>query len=92
MYFINTYFIFVIMIKVCIKISHKIEGIVLGLLETKHTYRNSQKEVKSLGFSISLGTIKTYVIMLDYNVSVKMLENLFPNLEYMPLWPPGLLF
>ena len=58
MYFINTYFILVIIKLVRTKISDKVEGIVLGLLKTKHTYRSIQKEVKSLGFSISLGTIK----------------------------------
>ena len=63
------------------KISDKVEGIVLRLLKTKHTYRSIQKEVKFLGFSISLGTIKIYVIMLDYNVSAQMLENLCPKLE-----------
>ena len=74
------------------KISDKVEGIVLGLLKTKHSYRSIQKEVKSLGFSISLGTIKIYVIMLEYNVSAQMLENLYPNLEDIPLWPPLMLF
>ena len=58
MYFINTYFISIITRMVRTKISDKVEGVVLGLLKTKHTYRSIQKEVKSLGFSISLGTIK----------------------------------
>ena len=92
MYFINTYFILIITRRVRTKISNNVEGIVLGLLKTKHTYRSIQKEVKSLGFSISLGTIKIYVIMLDYNVSAQMLENLCPNLEDIPLWPPRSLF
>ena len=56
------------------KISDKVEGIVLGLLKTQHTYWSIQKEVKSLGFSIFLGTIKIYVIMLDYNVSAQIME------------------
>ena len=92
MYFINTYFISIITIMLRTKISDKIEGIVFGLLKTKHTYRSIQKEVKSLGFSISLGTIKIYVIMLDYNVSAQMLGNLCQNLEDIPLWAPRLLF
>ena len=58
MYFINTYFISIITRMVRTKISDKVERIVLGRLKTKHTYRSIQKEVKSLGFSISLGTIK----------------------------------
>ena len=58
MYFINTYFILIITRMVCTKISDKVERIVLGLLKTKHSYRSIQKEVKSLGFSISFRTIK----------------------------------
>ena len=92
MFFINTYFISIITIMVRTEISDKVGGIALGLLKTKQTYRSNQKEVKSLGFSISLGTIKIYVIMLDYNVSAKMLENLCPDIEDIPLWPPQLLF
>ena len=92
MYFINTYFISSITIMVSTKISDKVERIVLELLKTKHTYRSIQKEVKSLGYSISSRTIKIYVIMLDYNVSAQMLENLCPHLEDIHLWPLGLLF
>ena len=89
MYLINTCFISIMVRTI---ISDKVEGIVLGLLKTKHTYRSIQKEVKSLGFSIFLGTIKIYVIMLEYNVSAQMLEKLCPNLEDIPLWPHLLLF
>lgn len=39
------------------KINEQVEGIVLGLLKTKRTYRDIIKVVKELGFNISLGTI-----------------------------------
>ena len=58
MYFVSTYFVLVITKMVRTKISDKDEGIVLVLLNTKHTYRSIQKETKSLGLSISLGVIK----------------------------------
>jgi hypothetical protein len=40
------------------KISDTVEGIVLGLLETNLRYRNIQKELKSMGYIISLGSIR----------------------------------
>jgi hypothetical protein len=35
------------------KISDKVEGIVLGFLKTNRSYRNIQKELKSMGYIIS---------------------------------------
>ena len=50
--------IFVIYSMVRRKISDKVEGVVVGLLKTKHTYRSIQNELKAMGYSISLGSIK----------------------------------
>ena len=40
------------------KISDKVEGIVLGLLRSKHTYRSIQNELESMGYRVSLGSIR----------------------------------
>ena len=40
------------------------EGVVVGLLKTKHTYRSIQNELKAMGYSISLGSIKN----IRYNI------------------------
>ncbi|XP_052212984.1 uncharacterized protein LOC127831938 [Dreissena polymorpha] len=40
------------------KISDKVEGVVVGLLKTKHTYRSIQNELKAMGYFISFGSIK----------------------------------
>jgi hypothetical protein len=40
------------------KISDKVEDIVLGLLKTCRSYRSIQKELKSMGYCISLGSIR----------------------------------
>ncbi|KAH3878466.1 hypothetical protein DPMN_002361 [Dreissena polymorpha] len=40
------------------KISDSVEGVVVGLLKTQHTYRSIQHLLKAMGYSISLGSIK----------------------------------
>ena len=40
------------------KLPDKLEGVVLGLLQTSCTYRKIQEHVKAMGYTISLGSIK----------------------------------
>lgn len=35
-----------------------VEGVVVGRLKTKHTYRSIQNKLKAMEYSISLGSIK----------------------------------
>ena len=51
------------------KNSDFVEGIVVGLLKTKHSYRSIQKVVKDLGYSISLGSISNILHKMGLNRS-----------------------
>ena len=89
MYFINKYFISATTMVVHTKINDKVEGIVLGLLKTKHTY--VKKEVKSLGLSISSGTIKNIRDNVGLQRQYANAGKPKPKLEDVPQWPPRLL-
>ena len=69
------------------KISDKVEGIVVGLLKTKHTYRSIQNELKAIGYSISVTPSRTFVIILDINAKISMLAFLCQSLDIVEMWP-----
>lgn len=51
------------------KVSDKVEGIVVCLSKTKHSYRSVMKVVKDLGFSFALrcAQMTTLILKMAYN-------------------------